>query len=250
MDLRQPNILMYDMEIVFSSGYFMVVFDNQELRLPTAEEVPKVNTERVTDGVGPYSVHVVNTEISECIPKNFDNVVTFWVAYDEVTRIGSVMQYPFREDAVAAITECYGESFMKEMFKKNPQYHTRVFYNATSALTRTLLLGPQKSLDVPFNDGDDYYSFYNYGDAISRNTERVEMDLPGIYRVAVVSDEFKEVDMDRFQSDDRYKVVAYEMLNRNGCVMCGEAVICISNEYFTVLDGMIEEPTEISTKYK
>ena len=45
MDLRQPNILMYDMEIVFSSGYFMVVFDNQELRLPTAEEVPKVNTE-------------------------------------------------------------------------------------------------------------------------------------------------------------------------------------------------------------
>jgi hypothetical protein len=233
------------MDIVFSAGYFLVVFDNQELRLPTPEEVPKVNTERVSDGVGPYSLHVVNTEISECVPKNFDNIVTFWAAYDEVTRIGTIMQYPFTQDTIAAITACYSEPFLKEMFKKNPEYHRRVFYNATSALTRTLLLGPQRSFDVPFKDGDDYYSFYDYGDAIRRNTTQIENDLPGIYRVAVMIDEFTEVDMKRFSTEDRYKVIAYEMLNRNGCIICDDAIICISNEYFTVLDGMIEEPTEI-----
>ena len=238
------------MAIVFSSGYFLVVFDNQELRLPNQDEIPKINTELITDGVGTYSVYVVNTEISECIPKNFDSKVTFWAAYDEVTRVGSIMQYRFTKDTIEAIKECYEEPFLKEMFYKNPEYQRRIFYNSTGTLMRALLLGPQRTFDVPFKDGDDYYSFYDYGEAIRKNTERVEKDLPGIYRVAVVKNEFMEVDMKRFQTDDRYKVIAYEMLNRDGCIVCEEAIICISNEYFTVLDGMIEEPTEISTKYK
>lgn len=212
------------MNIVYSSGYFLVIFDNQELRLPNDHEIPKVNTEKVSD-----NNYIVHNEVPECIPKNFDvKPVTFWVTLDEVTRIGSVMQYPFEESAAETI----------QKYSAEVSSDRRVFYGATGALTRTLLLGPPRSFDVPFNDGDDYYVFYDYGNAIQRNTSVVEGDLPGIYRVAVNGNEFTRVD----KNNPRI----YEILNQKGCIVCEDAIVCVSSEYFTVLDGMIEE---ISNKY-
>lgn len=253
--------------VVFYSGYFMMLFDRetQTIRLPwNKDQIPQENIERVTKDRGYNGAHplyvLINTmddDIQEHVPKNFEsNVVRFWVTYDEIDRIESVMQYPIWKESDAVLRECYADGFMKELYRANPHFEKRIFYLPTTSLRRNLLIGPSR-FETPLDDGDDYYCFFDYGSALKRLQTSVssvddETGLShdyGICRVAlkVQTKGLVNVDIDRFKAITEYKMYVYEELNNRGYIMCSsneDIIITISPEYFTLLDGMLETVDE------